>query len=201
MAGVVSRAGILAVEMPLTEGRWNGVTVFLAQYHDTRNGQTRTQEYVIRKVVSKSNMWGYTTANHALAEAYEAAMQDLVLTLDFFVMSKTAGPSVPPPAEQSPVGPLPLVAPPPSAAPQTERQPEGSQRVFSQERTTKGAVVQLQHQYDAFRLFVQPNTDAERLSSVSAGVPLKVIEDRDQWVYIETPDGKRGWILREWIQE
>ena len=70
-----------------------------------------------------------------------------------------------------------------------------------QERKATVDLVQLQPHYDAFRLFLQPHTDAERLGSVSAGVPLKVIEDRDQWLYIETPDGKRGWILREWIQQ
>jgi hypothetical protein len=61
--------------------------------------------------------------------------------------------------------------------------------------------VRLQAQYNAFRLFLQPDTSAERLSSVSAGVPLKVIEEREQWLYVETPDEKRGWILREWIQD
>jgi len=71
----------------------------------------------------------------------------------------------------------------------------------AQERKATVALVQLQPQYDAFRLFLQPHTDAERLSGVSAGVPLKVIEDRDQWLYIETPEGKRGWILREWVQQ
>lgn len=103
--------------------------------------------------------------------------------------------SVPLQVDQQPV------ALPPAVPQQREPPLEGSQRVLSQERTTKVAVVQLQHQYDAFRLFVQPNTGAERLGSVSAGVPLKVIEERQQWLYVETPDESRGWILRAWIQE
>src|SRR5262249_23656012 len=82
---------------------------------------------------------------------------------------------------------------------QTGKRPSVAQQ--QQEHTTVVDIVQLQPQYDAFRLFLQPHTDAERLTGVSAGVPLKVIEEREQWLYIETPEGKRGWILREWIQE
>jgi len=57
--------------------------------------------------------------------------------------------------------------------------------------------VRLQAQYDAFRLFLQPNTNAERLSQVSSSAVLKVLEDRGNWLYVETPDQQRGWILRE----
>jgi hypothetical protein len=37
---------------------------------------------------------------------------------------------------------------------------------------------------------------------VSSGVNLKIIENRDAWLFVETPppDEKRGWILKEWIQ-
>jgi Bacterial SH3 domain len=87
----------------------------------------------------------------------------------------------------------------PAVPQQVERQPVTP--LLPKEHTATLGVVQLQHQYDAFRLFLQPNTGAERLNSVSAGVPLKVIEDRDQWLYIETLDEKRGWILKEWTQE
>jgi hypothetical protein len=61
--------------------------------------------------------------------------------------------------------------------------------------------VRLQAHYDAFRPFLQPNTNAERLSPVSSSAPLKVLEDRGNWLYIETPDQQRGWILHEWIEQ
>jgi hypothetical protein len=61
-------------------------------------------------------------------------------------------------------------------------------------------VVQLQSDYHASRLFLRPDTSAERLSAVYAGVNLKVLEERGAWLYIETPDDRRGWILREWLQ-
>ena len=50
----------------------------------------------------------------------------------------------------------------------------------------------LQPQYDRYQLFLQPRVDAKRLSRVSAGVWLKVIEARPQWLYVETPDEWRG---------
>jgi hypothetical protein len=37
--------------------------------------------------------------------------------------------------------------------------------------------VRLQAQYDAFRLFLQPDTNAERLSQVPANAVLRVLED------------------------
>jgi Bacterial SH3 domain len=61
--------------------------------------------------------------------------------------------------------------------------------------------VRLQAQYDAFRLFLQPNTGAERLSQVSSSAVLKVLENRGSWLYVETPDQRRGWILHEWIEQ
>src|SRR5262249_18841792 len=45
--GMTSHASVVALGAPLAEGRWNGVTVLLTQYHDTRNGQARTQEQSI----------------------------------------------------------------------------------------------------------------------------------------------------------
>jgi hypothetical protein len=94
----------------------------------------------------------------------------------------------------------PTIAPPPLAvSQQTERQTVALLRQEAHKAAL--GVVQLQHQYNAFRLFLQPNTSAERLNSVSAGTPLKVIEDKNQWLYIETPDERRGWILKEWVQQ
>jgi hypothetical protein len=65
-------------------------------------------------------------------------------------------------------------------------------------------VVQVQRHYDmddSACLFSAPDTHAKKLSKVYAGVPLKVVEERAAWLYIESPLGRRGWILRDWIQE
>jgi hypothetical protein len=63
------------------------------------------------------------------------------------------------------------------------------------------ASVRLQPQYDRYQLFLQPRVNAERLTRVSAGVWLQVIEARPQWLYVQTPDERRGWILQEWVQQ
>lgn len=61
--------------------------------------------------------------------------------------------------------------------------------------------VQLQPRYQGARLFLQPRADADRLTPVASGIPLRIIEARTGWLYIETPDERRGWILREWVQD
>jgi hypothetical protein len=70
----------------------------------------------------------------------------------------------------------------------------------SSQPSTPRNSVRLQAQYDAFRLFLQPNTSAERLSQVSSSAVLQVLENRGSWLYVETPDQRRGWILHEWIE-
>lgn len=89
----------------------------------------------------------------------------------------------------------------PVVAPSTDVPPEERQLLPPPRVPAAFTVVHLQPHYDAFRLFVHPHTGAERLTSVAAGVPLKVIETREHWLYVETPEQHRGWILREWMQE
>ena len=67
--------------------------------------------------------------------------------------------------------------------------------------TPSSGMVQLQAQYHEFRLFQQPQTSAERLHPVASGVPLRLLEDRGTWLYVETPEQHRGWVLREWIAQ
>ena len=102
--------------------------------------------------------------------------------------------SVTPPAATPPAGAR------QSVPPQVERQPVAP--LPQQERNVTADVVQLQARYNASRLFLRPDVGAERLSMVSSGVNLKIIENRDTWLFVETPppDEKRGWILKEWIQ-
>jgi hypothetical protein len=69
------------------------------------------------------------------------------------------------------------------------------------ERKVKLEVVQLPLHLNSVRLLSAPDTRSEKLGIVYSGVTLKVIEDRDTWLYIETSVGRRGWILKEWIQE
>jgi hypothetical protein len=99
------------------------------------------------------------------------------------VQPSVTGPAVAPQA-MSPQGDRQLVAPLP--------QPE---------RKATFDVVQLQSRYSASRLFLRPDMSAERLTPVSAVSNLKVIENRGTWLCIETPDERRGWILREWVQQ
>jgi len=107
-------------------------------------------------------------------------------------------PSVPQRVEQPSVTP-------PAFVPQPVPQ-QGERQLVAprppQERTATLGVVQLQSRYNASRLFLRPDTGAERLSMVYAGVALKVIENRGSWLYIESPppDDRRGWVLREWLQ-
>jgi hypothetical protein len=107
-------------------------------------------------------------------------------------------PSVPQRVEQPSVTP-------PAFVPQPVPQQVEHQLVAplpQQERKATLDVVQLQSRYNASRLFLRPDTGAERLSMVYAGVTLKVIENRGSWLYIESPppDDRRGWVLREWLQ-
>jgi hypothetical protein len=69
------------------------------------------------------------------------------------------------------------------------------------QRKTKLEVVQIPLSLNSARLLSAPDTRSEKLGIVYTGVNLKIIEDRDSWLYIETPSGRRGWISREWIQE
>ena len=107
-------------------------------------------------------------------------------------------PSVPQRVEQPSVTP-------PAFVPQPVPQ-QGERQLVAplpqQERTATFDVVQLQSRYNTSRLFLRPDTGAERLGLVYAGVILKVIEHRGSWLYIESPppDDRRGWILREWLQ-
>ena len=107
-------------------------------------------------------------------------------------------PSVPQRVEQPSVTP-------PAFVPQPVPQ-QGERQLVAplpqQERTATFDVVQLQSRYNASRLFLRPDTGAERLGLVYAGVILKVIEHRGSWLYIESPppDDRRGWVLREWLQ-
>jgi len=50
----------------------------------------------------------------------------------------------------------------------------------------------LQPSAHASQLFLQPRLDAARLSPVDAVIPLRVIEAREAWLSIETPDERRG---------
>jgi hypothetical protein len=131
---------------------------------------------------------------------------------------ETVHPGVSQPKERQPLPPPQPVASPPSV-PQRVEQPSVTPPAFvpqpvpqqgerqlvetrpPQERTATFDVVQLQSRYNASRLFLRPDTGAERLSMVSSAINLKVIENRGSWLYIETPDERRGWVLREWIQE
>lgn len=140
-----------------------------------------------------SGSFARTAVPQALKKKLEELLNDPVVITALQTVNRPS--AVPQQAAQPPVAPPPAMSQPPS------QPPDGSQRSSAPERTAPFAVVHLQPQYDAFRLFVQPHTGAARLSSVSAGVSLKVIEAREQWLYVETPDEQRGWILREWIQE
>jgi hypothetical protein len=84
---------------------------------------------------------------------------------------------------------------------QGEPQPEVNQRLPQQQRKAKLAIVQVQNQYDPAPLLSAPDTHAEKRGIVYSGVNLKVIEEREAWLSVESPLGRRGWILREWIQE
>ena len=114
-----------------------------------------------------------------------------------------------PSVQQCPDGRRPVTPTPPplSVLPPRDR-PSGTGRAPSgpppYERTASGAVVQIQRQYDtddSARLFSAPDLHATKLGKVYSGVPLKVVEERAAWLYIESPLGRRGWILRAWIQE
>jgi Bacterial SH3 domain len=94
---------------------------------------------------------------------------------------------------------------PPSATPSVAFQPSAPAMPpvlpLSSQPPTPREGVRLQAQYDAFRLFLQPDTNAERLSQVPASAVLRVLEARGNWLYVETPNQQRGWILQEWIEQ
>ena len=114
-------------------------------------------------------------------------------------------PSVP----QCPDGWRPVTPTPPQlSVPQQRDRPSGTVLSPSgpppHERKAPLAVVQVQRHYDTDDracLFSAPDTHAKKLGKVYSGVPLKVVEERAAWLYIESPLGRRGWILRDWIQE
>ncbi len=98
-----------------------------------------------------------------------------------------------------PSAPLPPLQP--TVLPQDERQPEGSQPIPQKARKAHLDVVQVQPQYNPASLLSAPDTHAAKSGIVYPGVNLKVIEDKEAWLYVESPLGRRGWILKEWIQE
>lgn len=66
----------------IPEGVWNGLTGFVVSIYDNRNGQNHKFQRTMRQLVSKPNMWGYTTADAALRESYQNAIQELLFFVD-----------------------------------------------------------------------------------------------------------------------
>jgi hypothetical protein len=83
--GVGSISGQFAYGV-VPEGTWNGLAGFVVTLYDKRPGANQKFSETISKLVSKPNMFGYATANNALREAYEAALQQLLFFVDRSLM-------------------------------------------------------------------------------------------------------------------
>ncbi len=60
----------------MPEGVWNGVTGFSVNLFDKRNNQNTKSSQNIGKVVSMSNLMGYSTAKQALFQSYAVVMNE-----------------------------------------------------------------------------------------------------------------------------
>ena len=45
-----------------------------------------------------------------------------------------------------------------------------------------------------------PENAANMVTAIGEGAKVTLSEQRDAWVYIETPDGKNGWVKTEQIE-
>jgi len=106
--------------------------------------------------------------------------------------------SAPPPPTPAPLSPF-----PPPAVPYSQTLPRAASPLAEPPPAApiSADIVHLQGRYSGMRLSLQPRGDAATLSPIAAGVPLRVIETRETWLYVQTPDERRGWVLRQWIQE
>ena len=84
-AGIGTIGGVLVTGM-VPEGTWNGLSALFVSIYDNRNGQELKRTTTISKLVSKSNMYGYATADAALREAYESTVRDLLFFTDAALM-------------------------------------------------------------------------------------------------------------------
>jgi hypothetical protein len=79
--------------------------------------------------------------------------------------------------------------------------PQTPATLHQTEPTAPVKVVQLLLQYKGAPLFSAPDTESEKLGSVDAGIKLKALEESNAWVYIETPRGQQGWIMKDWLRK
>lgn len=70
----------------IPEGKWNGVAGFSVNLYDYRGNAKAKFTKHIGKLVSKPNLWGYKTAQAALSESYQAALQELLFFIDASLM-------------------------------------------------------------------------------------------------------------------
>jgi hypothetical protein len=80
-AGIGTIGGVLVTGI-VPEGTWNGLSALFVSIYDYRNERELKRTATISKLVSKSNMFGYATADTALREAYESTVRDLLFFTD-----------------------------------------------------------------------------------------------------------------------
>jgi len=65
----------------VSDGKWNGIVGFTAVLYDNRNGEQKFSAN-ISHVITKPNVGGYRTAQGALQDSFQSAMNSLVTFID-----------------------------------------------------------------------------------------------------------------------
>ena len=67
--------------------------------------------------------------------------------------------------------------------------------------TKNTALREVYIKYDALYLLSEPNFGGDKVEIIRRDTLLKSTLEKDQWIYVITPSGKKGWISKAWIDE
>jgi hypothetical protein len=53
--------------------------------------------------------------------------------------------------------------------------------------------------FEPANLHSEPSLDSKVVDKVWSGMALKVVMEKDNWLQVEAPSGKKGWIAKNWL--
>jgi hypothetical protein len=133
------------------------------------------------------------------------------------VVPLESSPPLPPvaPIVQSPMAVVPVSAPPPAPVPEPASVPVAAPLVAVSQQPvvvvptaavppapTEGEprVLQFSLQYAPAPLLRTPDMDAGKVGKVDSGAAVRVLEDNDNWLLVQTRTGVRGWVAKVWLR-
>lgn len=85
---------------------------------------------------------------------------------------------------------------------QTDSHPSPAKEKTEENSNTAEAYIKIAYVFlSSIELFSQPDLDKGKLiSRESKGTRLKILEEKEDWYKVKTPNKDEGWILKQWVE-